>query len=189
MQASERSRLHKDIDFYSLLFACRLLFWRGLIFYGVYLMGAQHTVNSIITRDFFHKFVDEIYEKNKYVTFSWRIGADRSLSQNSLLHVWLTEYAAFILNVDKKSIEGAHLNGIKRRSKKQFYNETGHAWMLSEVYDFSNGSMSKVFASSKDYKTPEMFEFLTWLQHVALHDGCVLESKGEFNKLQRSQTE
>jgi hypothetical protein len=42
-----------------------------------------------------------------------------------------------------------------------------------------------VLRSSKNYKRGEMFLFLTWLQMTAANDGLVLESLGEYARLQR----
>jgi len=42
-----------------------------------------------------------------------------------------------------------------------------------------------IFRSSKDYKVGEMFLFLTWLQNFAAEDGIVLESRGQYQKLQK----
>ena len=45
-----------------------------------------------------------------------------------------------------------------------------------------------IFESSKDYKTGEMFLFLTWIQNHAAEDGCLLESRGQYQKFQRDQS-
>lgn len=149
--------------------------------------GERFTINSDITKKAFHKFVDDLFDEKKFLTFKWVVGADRSLDQNALFHVWCTEYAAHILGISKNRVLPEHIEGMKRRAKKGFYREFGRPWMIGKVYNFSTKETELTFASSKDYKTPEMFEFLTWFQSVAMSSGCILESKGKFNKLQREQ--
>lgn len=131
------------------------------------------------------KQITELYDEHKYVTLSYRLGEDRSLDQNALLHVWLTEYVAFILRKDKRDITPAEVAGIKRAAKKDFYTETGRDWMVHKIADPWNPSQQKTdFTSSKNWKVGEMFEFLTWLQARGVNDGIVLESKGQYKKLQ-----
>ena len=63
-------------------------------------MADQFIVNSLASRMALNKWVDDLYAKHGYITFSEpRIGADRSLDQNALLHVWLPEYVAFTLYI------------------------------------------------------------------------------------------
>ena len=126
-----------------------------------------------------------LYEKHKYVTIDYRLGEDRSLDQNSLFHVWLTEYAAYLLRKDKRDVLKGEVEGMKRAIKGGFYKETGRIWMIHEVINPKNPDQRKRdFTSSKTWKVPEMFELLTWLQATGINDGIVLESKGQFKKLQ-----
>lgn len=57
----------------------------------------EFTVNSEATRDEMHKWVDALYDEHKYVTFSFRTGRQRTLTQNKALHKWL-EWVAEALN-------------------------------------------------------------------------------------------
>jgi hypothetical protein len=143
-------------------------------------------VNSAMDLLAFPKFIAALFAEHKYVTFSWRIGADRSLDQNALAHVWLTEYAAHLLNKSKKQVTESELEGIKKIAKRKYYAETGAEWMVLRPVDPWTGEEgAPVLRSSKNYTRGEMFLFLTWLQMTAANDGLVLESLGEYAKLQR----
>lgn len=129
-----------------------------------------------------------LFTEYKYVTLVPRIGEDRSLDQNALFHVWATEYAAHLISKDRRQVTKGELEGMKRIAKKSYYNETGLPHMVHCVVNPFNPEQTKLdYTSSKDWKHGEMFAFLTWLQIKAAGDGLVLESKGEFNKLQKQQ--
>jgi hypothetical protein len=143
-------------------------------------------VNSLPSLVAFCALVKQLIGEHKYITFSWRIGQDRSLDQNALLHVWLTEMSAHYLKKDKRNVIEEELEGMKKMAKKLYYSETGFEWLVLRPVDPKTGAIGQLtFRSSKKYKSGEMFQFLTWLQMAAANDGLVLESKGEFNKLQK----
>jgi hypothetical protein len=143
-------------------------------------------VNSLPCLAAFTKLCASLFDEHKFVTFTWRIGEDRSLDQNSLLHVWLTEYAAHLGGIHKKAVTPGMIEFLKRKCKKAYYNHSGQSFMLTKLVDPATGEEGQtIYASSADYKRGEMFLFLTWLQNHAAEDGCILESRGEFKKLQR----
>lgn len=143
-------------------------------------------VNSLPSLAAFWSFIQSMLHEHKYVTFTWRIGEDRSLDQNALFHVWCTEMVAFYLRKDKRAVTEPELEGMKRKAKKLYYQETGYPWLVMRPIDPQTGKEGQLmFRSSKNYLRGEMFQFLTWLQMVAANDGLVLESRGEFTKLQR----
>lgn len=151
-------------------------------------MSEAWTINSEHSKVAFIKYVDQMYEKHKYITFAApRIGADRSLSQNSLFHVWCTEYIAWRLDITTKAVSKGLLAGMKLIIKKRFTasHPDSQAWMIFDVVNPFNGKSKKDYTSSADWKRGEMFTVLTWLQMVAAEDGLILESKGEFAKAQR----
>jgi len=147
------------------------------------------TVNSAPSLVAYHKHVDRMYEEHKYVTFSPpRIGPDRSIDQNSLLHVWATEYVAYILKKDKRQVTKGELNGMKRIIKKKYTaaHPDSYKWMVYELVNpFNTSETKKDYTSSKSWKRGEMFLVLTWLQMTAAEDGLILEAKGAFKKNQR----
>lgn len=50
--------------------------------------GQSWTVNSDFTRDEFLKHAAALYDKHRYVTFSWTTGRQRSPLQNRSLHLY-----------------------------------------------------------------------------------------------------
>jgi hypothetical protein len=146
------------------------------------------TVNSDTGLMAFCARVTELYRQHRFITFlAPRIGADRSLSQNNLLHVWLTDCAAHYLSKHKREVTTTDLEGMKKAAKRRAYSDNGWPWLVHEIYDPWTNESKPAFTSSADWKQGEMFQFLTWLQLIAAHDGLVLESKGEYAKLQRNQ--
>ncbi len=153
-------------------------------------MGERHTCNSDRTLKFFIERARELYKQHKYVTFEWRIGPDRSIDQNSLLHAWAFEYGCHIGGLSKAEGKPGReqiIEGTKRGAKGEFYRETGYEWMVHTIKNPFTGEEKVDFRSSKRYSRGQMFEFLTWLQCHADINGCVLESKGEYAKLKREQ--
>lgn len=151
-------------------------------------MPEHWTVNSEQTKAAFKAQIDRWWDEHKYLTFDApRIGPDRSIPQNSLIHVFLTEFAAFLTPCHKKEVTAGMLEGIKRSMKGMFYRETGASWAVHKVKCPLTGREKTDYTSSSSWKRSEAFEFLTWLQSFAAEKGCVLESKGEFRKLQSEQ--
>lgn len=151
-------------------------------------MPEHWTVNSEQTKAAFKAQVDRWWDEHKYLTFDApRVGPDRSIPQNSLFHVFLTEYAAHLTPCHPKEVTAGMLEGIKRSVKGMYYSETSDAFMVHKVYCPLTKRQKTDFTSSKSWKRGEMFNVLTWLQCHAAERGCILESKGEFSKLQREQ--
>lgn len=151
-------------------------------------MGESWTINSPSTLRAFHDHVDRLYGQHKYITFPTpRIGADRSITQNALFHVWLTEFAAHLANCNKKEVSDGMIEGIKKSVKGMFYRETGYEWMIHKVICPLTKREKTDYTSSKSWKHGEMFMVLNWLQFFASKHGCILESKGEHAKLTREQ--
>jgi len=149
--------------------------------------GKTFLINSPISLLAFGKFLATLFAEHKYLTLTWRIGVDRSLDQNALLHVWLTEWAAHIARLPKNEVPPQMVEFLKRRVKSRYYNQTGHIWMWDKLINPATGEESGIrYASSADYKVGEMYLFLTWMQMTAAEEnGLVLESRGQFGKLQR----
>jgi hypothetical protein len=152
-------------------------------------MADQFIVNSLASRMALNKWVDDLYAKHGYITFSEpRIGADRSLDQNALLHVWLPEYVAFTLKIHRKEVSKGLVQGMKEMVKREYTarHPDSYSWMTYEVIDpFTQEVIRTDYTSSKTWKSGEMFQVLTWFQMTAAEDGLILESKGNFAKLQR----
>lgn len=151
-------------------------------------MGESWTVNSEQSKAAYKAQVDRDFAEHKYLTYNPpRIGVDRSLDQSALFHVWLTEFAAFLTPCHKKQVTKGMLEGIKKTIKGLYYREYPYEWMVHKVICPLTKREKTDYTSSSSWRQGEMFLVLTWLQQFAAGQGCVLESKGEFNKLQKLQ--
>ena len=149
-------------------------------------MSESWTVNSEHSEIAFISHIKKLRAEHGYLTFSApRIGVDRSLDQNALLHVWATEYAAHLLKKSKKEVSSGELAGMKRIIKQRFNSANSNRFMVHDVVDPFTGNSKKDYTSSKNWKTGEMFMVLEWLQLYAANDGLILESKGQYDKLKR----
>lgn len=152
--------------------------------------GQHRVVNSEHSKTAYKAQVDKWFAEHKYLTFPKpRIGKDRSLDQNALFHVWLTEWIAYKLNKAKNLVSRAELAGIKRTVKKLAYQHLRQDFLVHTITDYDTGATKKDYTSSKDWKRGEMFMVLELIQNLAAEDGLILESKGEFKKLQESESE
>ena len=155
---------------------------------GIKKMSNDDVINSAASLLVHINNAKALFAEHKYITYAPpRIGKDRSISQNSLLHVWLTEYAAFILDKTKKAVTPGELDGMKRAAKAGFIREhpACKQWMVHTITNPFTKETRSEYTSSASYKKGEMFLFLTYLQMVAAGDGLILESRGEFEKNQR----
>lgn len=150
--------------------------------------GESWRVDSKVTKEAYKAHVDKLFDEHKYLTFPKpRIGQDRSIDQNSLLHVWLTEFAAHLAKCHKSEVTAGILEGIKRSMKGLYTQETQLGHMTHQVVCPLTKREKTDFTSSKSWKRGEMFDFLNWLQAFAATKNCILESKGEHAKLTREQ--
>lgn len=149
-------------------------------------MAETWIINSEHTKKAFIANVEALFAEHKYITYSApRIGADRSLGQNALFHVWLTEFGCHLAKCHFSQFTDSMLEGTKRSMKMHFQLHHGCPWMVHEIICPINHTAKKDYTSSARWKQGEMFMFLEWFQNFAAGYGCILESKGEFAKLQR----
>jgi hypothetical protein len=152
----------------------------------MYVDDKTYVINSEISLKAFYPNLNALFKAHKYITLTWRIGEDRSLDQNALFHVFCSIAAAYYLKKDRKQVSEGELAGMKRVVKKDYYNETGKRFMVHEVINPKMPTQKKTdYTSSSSWKTGEMFNVLTFMQDVAALDGLVLESTGQFKKLQK----
>jgi hypothetical protein len=159
-------------------------------------VSRDYLVNSEQSKNLYIKRINELWDKGKedpkyrYMSFpAPRLGEDRSISMNSLFHVWLTEYAAHLLRCDKRDISAGILEGMKRKVKERYYQTTQADFMVHVVVNpFDVSTKKKDYTSSAGWKTGEMKDVLDKMQMYAAEDGLVLESKGEHKKLTREET-
>lgn len=151
-------------------------------------MGKSWVINSEISKKAFIANLEKLFSEHKYITYAApRIGADRSLGQNALLHLWLTDFGCYLAKCHYTEFTDGMMEGIKKSVKGLFYREYPYEWMIHDVKCPITKRSKKDYTSSSKWKQGEMFLVLTWLQDFAAKKGCVLESKGEFQKLQRGQ--
>jgi hypothetical protein len=148
------------------------------------------TINSEPSKTVAFQQLEQLYAEHKYVTIEYRLGQDRSLDQNALLHVWVGEMIEFYTQKIRKSYEKNDwedlMSGTKRMLKANCYNQNpDYRWLVHKIKDAQTGKERVDYRSSANYLQGEMFMFLTWLQLKASFDGIVLESKGEYAKLAR----
>lgn len=149
-------------------------------------MGEAWTVNSDPSLEGYIGQVRRWYNEYRYLTFPKpRIGIDRSIDQNSLFHVWLTEYAAHLTPCHTREVTEGMLDGIKRTMKGLFYRETQYEWMVHKVICPLSKREKIDYTSSASWLQGEMFLVLNFIQLHAAQNGCILESKGEHAKLTR----
>lgn len=152
------------------------------------MMGESYKVNSAITLDAYKSQVDAWFEKHKYITFpSPRFGVDRSIDQNGLFYIWLTEIAAFLTPCHKKEVTPGMVEGTKKTMKGMFYAHTKYEWIIHDVICPITKRSKKDYTSSASWKQGEMFEVLNFIQMWAATKGLILESTGEHAKLTREQ--
>ena len=145
-------------------------------------------VNSERSRD---EFVNQIYrdfEEHKYVTYRWLIGAEDTKTQKALYHIWLKEYAAFILKIPKKDVSKEMVEGTKKGTKEMFYQETGNSFMVYKpINPWHSDGEETAYTSCSDWSPGDFYLVLNWLQIKAGQDGLVLESKGQYAKNKRNE--
>jgi len=150
--------------------------------------GEAWVINSDTTFQAFMVNAAALYAEHKYITYGApRIGADRSLGQNAIFHLWLTDFGGHLSKCHYTQFTDGMMEGIKKTVKGMFYREYPYEWMVHEVECPLTKRKKTDYTSSSKWKQGEMFLVLTWLQNFAASQGCVLESKGEFQKLQREQ--
>lgn len=150
--------------------------------------GQHWVVNSEHSKTAFIAQVDKWFAEHKHLTFpAPRIGKDRSLPQNALFHVFCTEWVAYKLNKPTNLVAKAELEGMKRTTKKLAYIHLRQDFLIHTITDYDTGATKKEYTSSKGWKRGEMFMVLELMQNLAAEDGLILESKGEFKKLQESE--
>jgi hypothetical protein len=153
-------------------------------------VAEQFIVNSKHTLELAKSILEENFSEKKFTIYHLRHGEHRSLNQNALFHVWALEWGCFISGLNPKALNTKEkkliTEGTKRAVKKRFYCESGYPWLIIEIENPFTKERKKDFSSSGDWLQPEMFTALTWMQATAANDGLILESKGEFKKLQES---
>ena len=129
------------------------------------------------------KNISEWVDGKEAFSVSIKSHSDRTLDQNALFHIWLREYAGYLLKKNREMVTEKESEDMKATAKRRCYAETGWGFILIQRKDLITGQVAQVLQSSKKYSLGEMFMFLDWVQLWASDNGLILESKGEHKKL------
>ncbi len=149
-------------------------------------MAEHWTVNSDTSETAYFAHIRAQRKEHGYLTISAaRIGKDRSLDANALLHVWAREYTAHLLGKHTKKVTKGELAGFKRTAKIRYTQAHPNDFTVHTVECPFTRQEKRDYSSSADWKVSELFAFMEWLQLTAANDGLILESTGQYGKLQR----
>jgi hypothetical protein len=143
-------------------------------------MAEEFIVNSRATLAAAHTRLIDNFDKHKHTVYKVVNCEEGTLPMNSLVHVWLREFAADLARCHIREVTEGMMDGIKRSVKGWFYQETQEPWMIHEVWCPLTGRRKKDYTSRKDWKKGEKLMFMSWLQMFAAQRGTILESKGEY---------
>ena len=114
--------------------------------------------------------------------------ATRSLAQNALINVWCSEFAAWYLKCNRNEIPEGYADKVKNSFKQECYMDMGWDFLVYTEENIFRGIKKTKLKSSANYSPPEAFQFLEWVQAYAMRKyGCLLESRGQYQKLKDSQ--
>lgn len=148
---------------------------------------AKFLVNSKETLAAGIKRLRDNFEEHKHTEYSERNGKEAPLSMNSLLHVWLTEFAADLAKCHRKEVTVQMIESIKRSMKRTCYLDTHWPFLIMKLKCPITGQESVQYSTSMSWAREDKYAFLSWLQAFAAERGTILESKGEYEKLSKSQ--
>jgi len=144
--------------------------------------------DSVLTKEAYKAQVDRWFDEYHYITFPPpRFGVDRSIDQNSLFHMWLTDIAAFLTPCHKKQVTKEMREGTKRTIKGMYHQYSQAPWMICVIHCSITKRQKNDYTSSADWKRGEIFLVLNFMQMWAATIGLILESRGEHAALTRKQ--
>jgi len=144
----------------------------------------KFTVCSIGTAARMQDIVAEVFEKDKYAIFSWKIGATSTMPQKALIHIWFRKWAAYALRKPERDVTEREIAGMKRSVKARYYHATGEAFMVEEIADPLAPDRKRMeYTSIADWTPGECFSVMEWMQLTAAEHDLVLESIGEHKQM------
>ena len=114
--------------------------------------GQFWTVNSDFTLSEFVKHVRALYERERYVTFTWKVGTSRSLDQNSLYWRWLSVLA-----------ESFSKRGGKY-TKDDMHDLMRHKFIGYESRKIGNTELKDQLKSTTKLTKSEMSDYMTQIE-------------------------
>jgi hypothetical protein len=119
-------------------------------------MNTHYTVNSERSRDEFIKHAAELYDKHKFVTFSYTIAKQRTMAQNNALHLWLGQLAQ-VLN------EGG------MDMKKLLKPEVDIPWTVQSAKEYLWRPIQKAMLGKDSTRDPERQEYTQIYETICRH--------------------
>lgn len=136
----------------------------------------------------FLKLAEDLWNKEHYIEFSWKIGPRSSMPQKALMHIWLRQWVAHLTKQKERDVTQKQVDGMKHWVKKNFYLQTGADFMIDmEPNPYDLRESRRTFSSIADWTPAQCNEVMTWMQATAANNGCILESMGEFQEMNNSQ--
>ena len=123
-------------------------------------------VNSQHTKAEFFKHIEELFDTHHYLTFTWTTGKQRTIKQNSALHLWLTRLAA-VLNaagLDMKKV-------LKPSVDIPWTQDSAKEYLWRPIQIAMSGEVSTATADKDDYL--QTYETLN--RHLSIKFGVSLE--------------
>lgn len=122
----------------------------------IFLMSDQWTVNSEHTKEMFLKHVEKIYDENKHVTFSYKLGKQRSAKQNSAMHVYLKMLSEALNNA------GLDMRRVLKPS-------VDIPWTQQSAKDYLWRPIQKVMTGHKSSSKPKRGEYIEIYETLNRH--------------------
>ena len=111
----------------------------------------------------------------------------RSLDQNALFQKWARTFAAHEFGVTEEQVTETQHEAMKISLQRQCYAATGWDFLIVFYPDAFGGKSKPQRAPTSKMGKGELHQFLTWVQSFAAERGLILESLGEYHKLQQRQ--
>ena len=154
-------------------------------------------INGDQAEEKYFAFIRDLRKEHPYLIVKYpRFGEQRSLTANSLLHVWIRDAAAFYLSKPLDEVTDLDMDAMKISLKVHCLldNPNFKEYLIVDLPDPMGKKCEtdigqQRYASSKHWGRDGMHHIMTWFQIRAAFDGLTLESKGKFKERQLSQTE
>lgn len=149
----------------------------------------KFTVYSTKTLSQFIGLLPALFDREKYIVFSWKIGPKSSMPQKALIHIWFKIWVAFIYKKPVDLVTANEIDAMKRSVKVRYYNETAASFMVEELRDpLAPDKRRLEFTSIATWGQGECFAVMEWMQDKAAEQGLILEADGEYKTLKTSTT-
>ena len=127
-------------------------------------------------------------EKDNLFPICWqskKYTSPRTMDQNALYWLWVTEFARFLL--DRHKISEREKQDMHYTLQRRCYAATQWEWLISHETDLISGESKVARRSTTKFQKGEMTAYMEWVQIAAADRGLILESQGEYQDLQVAQ--